>query len=116
MSPRKFNVPPPPTEEVAGPLATKEVVGFEKDDSEMWRGKWPRNMFHGLRFALFIFALGINIWWDNHVLDILWQAGRTGTGFHLSDSVLIALVTTSVANFLALVGIIARDLFSGRRH
>jgi hypothetical protein len=72
-------------------------------------------MFHGLRIVLFIFALGINIWWDKHVLAILWQAGRVGTGFHLGDSVLIALVTTSVANFLALVGIIARDLFSGRR-
>lgn len=51
---------------------------------------------------------------QKNVLALLWQSGREGTKFHLNDGVLIALVTTSVANFLALVLIIARNLFPGR--
>ena len=63
------------------------------------------------RAALFLFILGINWWWDRNVLAILWQTGRDGSHFHLSDKVLIALVTTSVANFLALVLVIVKNLF-----
>ena len=43
-------------------------------------------------------------------------ASRAGWGgFHLSDKVLIVLLTTSIANFLALLTIIARFLFHGER-
>ncbi len=117
MPRRKFEVPGPAKNEpeASTALAVKEVVAFDTDDSSMWQGKWPRYFFHGGRIALIVFALVINWWWDLNVRALLWQSGRAGSGFHLNDSVLIALVTTSVANFLALVGIIARDLFSGRR-
>ena len=64
-----------------------------------------------LRTVFFFFALIINLWWDNNVRQMIWQSGRVGTGFHLSDGVLVALLTTSVANFLALLTIIATHLF-----
>jgi hypothetical protein len=64
-----------------------------------------------LRPALFIFIVGVNAWWDWNVKNLIWQAGRANSGFHLSDSVLIALITTSMANFLAIVAIVARHLF-----
>jgi hypothetical protein len=109
----KFTVPPPPKSGSAELLALKELAGFTKDDPWMYRGKLPRFLFHAYRTLLFGFALGVNIWWSRHVLAMLWQSGREGTKFHLDNTVLIALVTTSIANFLALVAIIARNLFSG---
>jgi len=64
-----------------------------------------------LRTVFFFFALLINLWWDWNVRCMMWQSGREGTGFHLSDKVIIALLTSSIANFLALLTIIANHLF-----
>lgn len=110
---KKYTVPPLPKSEIVEPLAVKELAGFAKDDPRMWRGKLPRFLFHAYRTLLFAFALAVNIWWGRHVLAMLWQSGREGAKFHLDNAVLIALVTTSIANFLALVAIIARNLFAG---
>ena len=93
-------------------LALKEVLGFNKDERGMSLGKWPHYLFHAYRTLLFIFVLGINIWWDHHIIAFIRDSGRITSGFHLDNSVLISLVTTSVANFLALVAIIARNLFA----
>ncbi len=67
-----------------------------------------------LRALFFFFALLINIWWDYNVREMIWQSGRTNAGFHLSDGVLIALLTTSIANFIGLLTIIANYLFRER--
>ena len=67
-----------------------------------------------LRALFFFFALLINIWWDYNVRQMIWQSGRTNAGFHLSDGVLIALLTTSIANFIGLLTIIANYLFRER--
>lgn len=79
-----------------------------------------RSLAYWLRFGFFCFALIVNWWWDNHVVRLLWQAGRSNAGFHLSDKVLITLLTSSIANFLGLLTIIAHYLFrtavpNGRR-
>ncbi len=67
-----------------------------------------------LRLSFFLFALLINVWWDYNVRQMIWQSGRTNAGFHLSDGVLIALLTTSIANFIGLLTIIANYLFRER--
>ena len=67
-----------------------------------------------LRLSFFLFALLINLWWDYNVRQMIWQSGRTNAGFHLSDGVLIALLTTSIANFIGLLTIIANYLFRER--
>ena len=67
-----------------------------------------------LRLSFFLFALLINLWWDYNVRQMIWQSGRINAGFHLSDGVLIALLTTSIANFIGLLTIIANYLFRER--
>ena len=67
-----------------------------------------------LRLSFFLFALLINLWWDYNVRQMIWQSGRDKAGFHLSDGVLIALLTTSIANFIGLLTIIANYLFRER--
>lgn len=90
--------------------AVKENTDFDKEfllRSERldW---WLRRR---LKIALFVFVLAINVIWSYEVIRMLWSSGLAGTTFRLSDSVLIALVTTSIANFLGLVVIVARHLF-----
>jgi hypothetical protein len=53
----------------------------------------------------------INIYWAHQVVSMLWKSGNHNSGFHLDNSVQIALVTTSIANFLALVIVVAKHLF-----
>ena len=92
--------------------ALREGLGFENRDltrSEERHADWGAR--YGLRVGFFFFALVLNLWWDLNVRDMMWQSGRLGTGFRLSDKVLVALLTTSIANFLALLTIIARFLF-----
>jgi hypothetical protein len=79
--------------------------------SPQWREFYDWIMGFLLKPTLFIFVLMGSAWWVWDVSQMVWQAGRSNSGFHLSDSVLIALITTSVANFLALVTIIANNLF-----
>ena len=97
--------------------AALELQGFsdgtlsptqDKEDHFDWTlDFWLRSLF-------FFFALLINIWWDYNVRQMIWQSGRTNAGFHLSDGVLIALLTTSIANFIGLLTIIANYLFRER--
>ncbi len=65
----------------------------------------------GFKLILFVFVLIGSAWWVWDVSQMVWQAGRSSSAYHLSDTVLVALITTSVANFLALVTIIANSLF-----
>jgi hypothetical protein len=88
--------------------AVKEQIRFSKGDLAWdWRQK------HIFKWILFIFVLGLSAWWSISVLRMVWKSGTSGSTFHLSDAVLITLVSTSIANFLALVVIVARHLFPG---
>lgn len=62
-------------------------------------------------FILFMFVLGINVWWDRLVARWVGRSGIRDGYFHLNDGVLIALATTSAANFIGLVAIVAKHLF-----
>jgi hypothetical protein len=64
---------------------------------------------------LFGFVLGINIWWTSNILKMVWLSGSKGSYFHLDNNVLIALVSTSIANFLALVIVVTKNLFPGEK-
>lgn len=91
--------------------ATLENAEMSGRLSPQWREVYDWIMRFLLKPILFIFVLMGSAWWVWDVSQMVWQAGRSGSGFHLSDAVLIALITTSVANFLALVTIIANNLF-----
>ena len=79
--------------------------------SPEWRDVYDWIMRFLLKPILFVVVLMGSAWWVWDVSLMVWQSGRSGSGFHLNDAVLIALITTSVANFLALVTIIANNLF-----
>src|SRR5258707_1845033 len=107
-----FDIPAPASGEglSSDRLAVEEAEAFDKG----WAIKsakldwWLRIILKGL---LFIFVLGMNVYWAHQVIWMVWKAGLVGSGFHLDNSVQIALVTTSIANFLALVVIVAKHLF-----
>lgn len=106
---RKFDIPEPPRRE-ADFLAVEEAASFDKE----WRLKSTKlewGLWFVLKLVLFVFVLGLNVYWAHQVIMMLWKSGMAASGFHLSDSVLIALVTTSIANFVALVVIVAKHLF-----
>jgi hypothetical protein len=95
-------------------VATREMFAFMTDTEEAWKRHTARrdwSLRRTLKIILFLFVVAINIWWTCTITRMLWHSGMTGSTFHLSDSVLIALVSTSIANFLALVVIIAKHLF-----
>ncbi|SRR6266446_468013 len=93
--------------------ATKEVSAFSKSRGEWWlrstHYEWLLNII--LKILLFAFVIAMNIWWTHRVLQLLWQSASLTSQYRLANSVLIALVTTSLANFLALVAIVAKHLF-----
>ena len=92
--------------------AVAERLGFESgDDSELRRTIWDWRLKYCLKVLLFIFVISLNVWWVRNVLAMVWKSGSAGSNFHLGDSVLIALVSTSIANFFALVLVVARHLF-----
>jgi hypothetical protein len=111
-----FDIPELKTEPLAisitDSLSTSEAKAFSSGSEWELRSAqldwWLRRR---LKIALFIFVLVINIVWSYEVIKMLWSSGLNGTTFRLSDSVLIALVSTSIANFLGLVVIVARHLF-----
>jgi len=116
--PDDFEIPEPRIPDLDNPVDRQSLVEAEKEKS-IFSG-WFSPTFHDhydwvlrflLRPALFVFIVGLNAWWDGNVRDMVWQAGRTGSGFHLDNAVLIALITTSMANFLAIVAIDAQHLF-----
>jgi hypothetical protein len=92
--------------------ASKEVAAF----SQGWGWflsfiQYERPLNISLKVCLFIFVITMNIWWTHRVLQLIWVSADSESAYHLDNSVLIALVTTSLANFLALVGIVAKHLF-----
>jgi hypothetical protein len=94
--------------------ALKEQVGFSSGkESELKQKSLDWVQKYLFKWFLFLFVVGISAWWSISVLRIVWKSGTSGSSFHLSDSVLIALVSTSIANFLGLVVIVARHLFPG---
>lgn len=117
---RDFPIPDPPKLDPNRPIDQQNLIRGEEERQQL--SSWfPDLMKHYLwlkRFilmpVLFIFVIGLNIWWDWNVMHLLWQSGRANAGFRLSDSVLIALITTSIANFLVLIHIVAKNLFPPR--
>jgi hypothetical protein len=95
-------------------IAALEAKGFEEGTlaptlDDEGHADWTLDFC--LRLLFFVFALLINTWWSVNVRDLVWQSGRTHSGFHLSDKVLVVLLTTSIANYIALLSIIARYLY-----
>jgi len=93
-------------------LAVQEASGFDYgNELEMKYWRWDWRLRFGLKLILFSFVVLINIYWAHQVVSMLWKSGNHNSGFHLDNSVQIALVTTSIANFLALVIVVAKHLF-----
>jgi len=93
-------------------VATNELFAFSTDAGwARFSARLEWYLRRRLKIALFCFVLVINIWWTWTITRMLWHSGMANSTFHLSDSVLIALVSTSIANFLGLVVIVARHLF-----
>lgn len=117
-----FSIPPPPPieeEESDFTSLLKAVAEQEGNQSgtleNARRGKLDWNLRFTLKILLFVFVLVLNVWWDSRVADWIWYSGYVGGKFHLSDTVLVALATTSTANFLALILIVAKHLFPSSR-
>ena len=95
-------------------IAALELKGYEdgtlSPNSGEKHAEWTLHFC--LRLLFFVFALLINIWWDYNIRQMVWQSGRANSGFHLTDRVLMGLLTTTIANFIALLTIIARYLFT----
>jgi hypothetical protein len=110
--PERFNIPrPSPTELIADPLAVREAGAFERDSWKFRSQKIEFWLKFALKGLLFIFVIWINIYWPYKILQIVQKVADESLKFHLDNSVLIALVTTSVANFVSLVVILAKHLF-----
>lgn len=96
-------------------LALRESEGFAKDSKwTLSHASWDWLLRFVLKIALFGFVIALNLWWDINVRHMIWRSGTMGSNFHLNDPVLIALVTTSMANFVALIAIVARHLFPSK--
>ncbi|SRR5712692_68728 len=92
--------------------ATQEVRGFESGrKTDLTRSALDWSQVYLLKWILFGFVVWINIWWTRNILKMVWLSGSKGSDFHLDNNVLIALVSTSIANFLALVIVVAKNLF-----
>jgi hypothetical protein len=116
--PNEFSIPEPRIPDSSSALdqisrveAEREIKDFSRSFSPAFHDHYDWVLRFVLRPMLFIFIIGVNAWWDWNVKNLVWQAGRAGSGFHLDNAVLIALITTSMANFLAIVAIVARHLF-----
>jgi hypothetical protein len=114
----EYPIPDPPKLDLTTPLnqiSFTEAISEQGQMGAAWSPKWREKYDWGVRFVLrpilFAAVAWLNIWWDRQVCAMLWQSGREKTGFHLPNSVLVALVTTSMGNFIALVVIIAKHLF-----
>jgi len=106
--------PEPPLEKSLAAAASRleadrEFQGFLT--GKITRQKWDWRLAIGFKIILFIFIVGLNLWWSRSALTIVKRSATEGSKFHLDNSVLIALVSTSIANFLALVIIVAKHLF-----
>jgi hypothetical protein len=92
--------------------AALEFRGFlSRDKSALTQTWWNWFQPHLLKWILFAFVVCINVWWTRNVLKMVWQSGSKGNYFHLDNDVLITLVSTSIASFLGLVAIVAKNLF-----
>ena len=110
--PNPIKLPNEPVE--VDDLAVKEGEAFSEGKFAEFAFKWEWAFRLVFKIVLFGFVLGINIWWTNNVIKILWRSGLLKGDFHLDNTVLIALATTSVAAFLALVTVVARHLFPSK--
>ena len=105
----RFDIPAAPRVET-DLLAVQEASAFDREwKLKFTKGEWWIRAI--LRLVLFTFILWLNVYWAHNVILMVWKSGMAGSGFHVGDGVLIALVTTSIANFIALVIIVAKHLF-----
>jgi hypothetical protein len=122
--PESFAIPQPRVEKLnvsaADTLslaaAAQEYRGYlSGSKTALTRSWWDWIQVHLLKWILFAFVIWINVWWTRNVLRMVWLSGSSGSYFHLDNTVLIALVSTSIANFLALVVVVAKNLFPDYR-
>jgi hypothetical protein len=120
-APGSIQIPKPKPQEIqqiSVDVSSSFVEALQEQESfaagqkfELKVKKWDWFQKHVLKWILFGFVVWIDIWWTNNVLSMVWRSGTVGSSFHLNDSVLIALVSTSIGNFIALVAIVAKNLF-----
>lgn len=96
-SEKEFPIPDPPVLDANKPLDQQNLIRGAEEQGQL-SSRFPNTIRHYFwlkRFifmpALFIFVIVLNSWWDYWVMHLLRETGRSGSGFHLSDSVLIAL-------------------------
>jgi hypothetical protein len=116
-----LQIPKPSTEEIkevpasnvtSQSEALKEQSGFSGgSESVLKQGRMDWSQRYYLKWVIVGFVLMINIAWIANVLLMVWFSGYDTHGFHLDNSVLIVLVSTSVGTFIALVAIVAKSLF-----
>jgi len=115
-----FNIPEPKIEKLEASVAdtlslaeaAQEFHGFQSGKkSSLTLPWWDWIQTYILKWLLFAFVVVINVWWTRNILKMVWLSGSKGSYFHLDNDVLIALGSTSIANFLALVVIVAKNLF-----
>jgi hypothetical protein len=109
----RFQIPAPPPSATLShdPLAVAEGISFAEGKAEKHRARWDWNLRFWQKTVLFVFGMILNAYWSHQIVMMLWRSGSAGSGFRLDNAVLIALVTTSIANFLALVTVMAKNLF-----
>lgn len=91
--------------------AFQELTRYDAGDLDKQHEHREWLQKYWLKLVLFIVAVVLNFAWDGFIIWMLIKSGIRDSWFHLSDSVLITLASTSTANFLALVMIIAKNLF-----
>lgn len=115
MSEPPLEIPDPavPGDPSPNSLAAKELQEFSEPHGWWYvaLAKHEKSINISLKILLFVVVIGMNLWWTHRVLQLVFDSAYSRTQYRLSDSVLIALVTTSLANFIALVAIVARHLF-----
>ncbi len=110
-------IPPPRKPEVNTPLGVaslREAEAEQKQLGNRWSSPKTRETYDWamtflLKPVLFAIVVGLSWWWSVNVSKLVWASGKGWIA--LDKSVLVALVTTSVGNFITVVVIIAKNLF-----
>lgn len=103
-----------------GNLPVKEDIRTKKEEKD-WDTEHKREDLTGKkwdRYLKVIFALvtfGLVTWWITKVLKLVSLEGYGTNGFHLSDPVLITLLSTTSVNIFGYLFIVLRYLFNNKK-
>jgi len=110
-------IPEPQIPETTSPLGFVSLREAEAEQNQLasrWfspktRETYDWAMTFVLKPVLFVIVVLLSWWWSVNVSKLVWASGKGWIS--LDKSVLVALVTTSVGNFITVVIIIAKNLF-----